>query len=424
MKSLKSKKKMKRITNRIYRGFIGVLFLAIMAFTSCQKDDTFKNLEATFEVDKTEVEVGEEVVFTITGTADYFVIFTGEPNNPFQSVDADEFIHTYDVPGSFEVKLLASSVDQANDFEVKRDSAFLTINVTDNELEAHTKFSAYTLTLTEFAGFEDHGYTMKSVGVVDGYTVTVNVPNSTVITNLKAYFGIEPYSTAYVNGVQQSVNITTNDFTQPVTYTVVANDGTQADNVVTVVRDPKSDANELTELTVNSITEVVYMDGNNINIAVPEGSDVDSLVIKFELPDFARAYINDVEVISGISENDFTSPVTLTVVAEDGTENDYLVTILSDPIFTSFYFPDLAADSYITNIDNNKDTVFVMVQPGILVINLNTGFTTSPANAVVTIDGVTQSSENAYVDFTDPVTYTITNGAIENSYVVSISEID
>ena len=411
-------KKQKDILNSIIHSFVVIL---LFLTASCQKDDTFKNLEASFTVDKTEAEVGEQLTFTITGVADYFVIWTGEESNTPTSVEGYTFNYTYNAPGTFKVKLLASSVNNASDeIDIKRDSAFITVNIVDNPFAEHTKFSFFRLTLREFTGFEDQRYTYNQDGIINGNEITVSAPYSTDLSSVKAIFIAESYSTVYVNDVLQVSNVTLNDFSQTVNYTIVSNDGTEVTNTVTVVKDAKSSEALLTEFSLSGMTNDVTFNGNNVYVAVPDGTDIDSVVTKFELSNFAKVYVNSEELVTRDTV-DYTLPVIFKVIAEDGTENDYTVTVLSNPVFTSFYFPELSPETYISNISETNDTIFVLMQEDIVIINLNTGFITAPGDALVTIDDVVQTSENSYVDFTNPVPYVVTNGALENNYIVSVS---
>lgn len=51
------------------------------------------------------------------------------------------------------------------------------------------------------------------------------------------------------------------------------------------------------------------------------------LVPRFTVTEGAIAYVNDVEQVSGSSAVDFSSPVTYTIVSEDGVENSYTISI-------------------------------------------------------------------------------------------------
>jgi len=75
------------------------------------------------------------------------------------------------------------------------------------------------------------------VGMVDelGHKIVVAVPSGTDIKNLVASFKTTGALVKVGATVQESEK-TPNDFTNPVTYTVVAADGSTQDYVVTVTR--------------------------------------------------------------------------------------------------------------------------------------------------------------------------------------------
>jgi hypothetical protein len=71
-----------------------------------------------------------------------------------------------------------------------------------------------------------------------------------------------------------------------------------------------------------------------IAITVPYGTNVTALVATFTLSEGATAEVDTVDQDSGITENDFTSPVVYTVTAEDGsTTKTWTVTVTVEPGF-------------------------------------------------------------------------------------------
>ena len=71
-------------------------------------------------------------------------------------------------------------------------------------------------------------------------TIDITVPHGTGVTTLVATFTLSPGATATVNGTPQVSGTTSNDFTDPVTYTVTAEDGvtTKIWTVTVTVEDP------------------------------------------------------------------------------------------------------------------------------------------------------------------------------------------
>ena len=68
---------------------------------------------------------------------------------------------------------------------------------------------------------------------ISGSSITAILPSSVPLTNLVATLDTTANS-IYANGVLQSNGNTTNDFTSPVTYSLVAEDGSKAEYTVTL----------------------------------------------------------------------------------------------------------------------------------------------------------------------------------------------
>ena len=77
-------------------------------------------------------------------------------------------------------------------------------------------------------------------------TVDIEVEFGTDVRQLVAEFRLSKKATAYVNGIEQKSKSTVNDFTNPVVYTVVAENGvTTQDWIVTVTIEPSSETDFL-----------------------------------------------------------------------------------------------------------------------------------------------------------------------------------
>jgi hypothetical protein len=148
---------------------------------------------------------------------------------------------------------------------------------------------------------------------------------------------------------------TAQDFTNPVTYQVTADDGSTRDYTV-IVRYALSDAKAITSFVIGAAAGVISE--QNINVTVPYGTDITTLspVILFTG--------NAVNPASGTAQN-FTDPVTYRVTADDGSTRDYIVTVQSEgraPISISFTpLPnetvDLTTDSENDLSRTQKDTL-------------------------------------------------------------------
>lgn len=163
------------------------------------------------------------------------------------------------------------------------------------------------------------------------HTVDVLMPYGTDVTGLVATFTLSTDATAEVGEVDQDSGVTENDFTTPVTYTITAEDGTSSlDWEVTVTLAPNHEA-ELSVMTMPAqIGETVYdVAEKTISITLPALTDPTALIATFTVSAEASVFVGEVPQESGVTANDFTSPVVYTVLADDGvTSEDYTVTVL------------------------------------------------------------------------------------------------
>jgi len=161
------------------------------------------------------------------------------------------------------------------------------------------------------------GFTSPAVtGTINetAHTVTVPVPYGTNVT------AMVPTVTQTGTSINPAAGIA-QDFTNPVTYTVNAEDGTAQAYVVTVSVG-LNPAKAITAFgfskpaTTDSIDETAHA----ISVTVPSGTDVTALVPTIT---FAGASINP----PSNSSRNFSNPVTYKVTAVDGSQSEYTVTV-------------------------------------------------------------------------------------------------
>lgn len=113
------------------------------------------------------------------------------------------------------------------------------------------------------------------------------------------------------------------DFTNPVTYTVTAEDGSQAVYLAVVTKEKNSEKRILAfRFASLNIDAVINEDTKEIEATLPYGTDVTTLVPTILISDDARV------VPSSDYVTDFSQPVTYTVFAEDGSQVEYVVTVI------------------------------------------------------------------------------------------------
>ena len=155
-------------------------------------------------------------------------------------------------------------------------------------------------------------------GSISGNAITATVPFGTAITALAPTIVVSDKATVSpASGVSK-------DFSNTVTYTVTAEDGTTAAYTVNVGVG-KSPAKELTAFAFNGLTPAVTatIDPTTkvISATLPAGTDATKLVPTITLSPKAT-----VTPATGAAQ-DFSKAVTYTVTAEDGTTQAYTATI-------------------------------------------------------------------------------------------------
>jgi hypothetical protein len=287
----------------------------------------------------------------------------------------------------------------ANDFSVP---------VTYTVAAADGTRQGYVVTVTvaadsakSISGFVIPGQTGISAIVEAARTIAVTVPFGTNVKVLKPTITTSGVTVSPAGGVAQ-------DFTSPVTYTVTAADGSTQVYVVTVTVAPDTPkAITAFGLASPAATGSVNETLHTVAVTVPYGTDVTALA-----PTIAASGVS-VSPAGGVAQ-DFTSPVTYTVTAADGSTQSYVVTVTlaarPAKAITAFSFAGSAAAG---DIDEAEQTIFVVVPYGTDLKSLIPTITIV-GDAVRPASGVAQ-------DFTDPVTYTVTaSDDSKRSYTVTV----
>ncbi|UCG28606.1 MAG: immunoglobulin domain-containing protein, partial [Bacteroidales bacterium] len=270
------------------------------------------------------------------------------------------YIGFYDIPGTGDIALDPELVDPGNgDFRLQSTSPCIDAgdpsslyNDPDgsrNDIGAipHTGVSSAKDILSFSFIEQTNPATIDNVN----HTVTIEVAYDTDLTSLAATFSLSPGASASVNSIDQVSGETTNDFSNPVTYTITAEDDSEQDWIVTVtLAPPLSSENDILSFTLAEQTSSANIDNVNhtVTIFVPLSTDLTSLVATFTLSSGAAATVNSTGQVSGTTSNDFSGPVTYTVTAEDGTNQDWVVTVIkSDDIVVEDgipYFQDFESN--------------------------------------------------------------------------------
>lgn len=155
---------------------------------------------------------------------------------------------------------------------------------------------------------------------IDDKNIVAIMPSGTDVTNLVPVISASDKAT--VNPASGEPK----DFTQPVSYTVTAEDGSQAVYSAIVIVKAKSSEKRILSFRFASLDLNATIDESTkeIKVTVPMGTDVSALV-----PTITVSMGASIDPVSGVSI-DFTQPVTYTVTAEDGSQASYTAIVTVD----------------------------------------------------------------------------------------------
>ncbi|MGB5218448.1 MAG: hypothetical protein WBN66_09115 [Smithella sp.] len=158
-------------------------------------------------------------------------------------------------------------------------------------------------------------------------TIAVNVPFGTNVTSMVATFTttgekVEVGSTNQVSGT------TINNFSSPVAYKVIAENGSSVTYTVTVVV-ATSSAKAITEFSIGSNVGTINETAKTIAVNVLWGKDLSALIPTFSTTG-ANVKVDSMVQISGETSNNFALPVVYTVTAADASTQNYTVTVTAN----------------------------------------------------------------------------------------------
>ncbi len=287
----------------------------------------------------------------------------------------------------------------------------------------------------EILSFAFDGQVADAVINNNDHTVAVEIYQSAPITSLIAEFSLSRSTTANINGTPQTSKTTANDFSAPVEFTVIAEDGITSQTwMITVTQSAEGNTDsQIEEFSLGSISIETIIDPVNhtIKVTVPEGTSVDSLVPEFKLPYGATVRLDDSVQASGQTANDFTDTLTYIVTAEDGiTEQTWKVIVTGHIKYV--YSNDADILSFTVNgqvgsteINESEKRIMLKIAFDVDQTALIADFTAS-ANTKVTINSVDQASGTTVNNFSDTLAYRVLaeDGVTEQIWHVVVIKMD
>ena len=269
------------------------------------------------------------------------------------------------------------------------------------------KGAPYTKVLT-FDIETDDGK-VRSARITDGVngsdgTIKLNLPVGTALTSLSPkvdYAGEGFYYT--VNG-QRSDQTEKIDFTQTIGLVVYSTKyGTEATYDVSVTAE-KSAENDILSYKIGDAVGTIS--GNNVSITIPYATDLTTAEPEITVSEFAEVTQKPAELQDG--ENHYT------VTAENGAEQDYIVTITRTPVATGRQIKSFRYGGYEATINEGTAEITMMLPKGISPVF-------APTIEISEFATVTPASGEVQ-DFSSPVKYKVTaQNKASKTYTVKVT---
>lgn len=156
-------------------------------------------------------------------------------------------------------------------------------------------------------------------------TIVVTVPWTTDVTSLIASFATTGTGVT-IQGARQVAGATVNNFTNPVIYTVTAEDGTTVDYTVTV-----NVALPLSSYKVGNpaVSGVIDQTAKYIEVLLPADTDLTALVASFVASPGATVTVGNTPQVSGTTANNFKGSILYRVTAPNGTTVEYTTNVFA-----------------------------------------------------------------------------------------------
>lgn len=245
-----------------------------------------------------------------------------------------------------------------------------------------------------------------AAGIIDesSKTIAVTVPSDANISSLVATFTTDGASVK-IGSTAQTSGVTSNDFTNPLVYTITA--GNHATDTYTVtVRKAGITEKSILTYSLAGVAGIVNETAKTIAITLPSDTNVTALVATFTTT--GHVTVGTTAQTSGVTANNFTNPVPYTVTAGDSSTATYSVTVTVAPItakaVTAYSFAGYTGATGVINETTKKITV--TVPNGTNVTALKATFSINGAS--LKVGSAIQTTGVTANDFTAPVVYTVT----------------
>ncbi len=384
---------------KIYSVVILSIF-GLLIFTGCETDELETPSVPCIEIPSGTVTVNSPLVFRVCSKADVFTIWPGDEGQKYENygidkgiqLTSDSLVYSYTEPGDYQITVVA--VNQMNG-----ESVFEVNNYSISVTESTAVFKSLTY---------DEVFP-PVVANVEGDTFRMTLPFETDITNLALNFDAG-FANVYVGDSIQESGVTTNDFTTPVTYTIVSWDNSVTNTYVVDVNKEEPDTQkELLSFGFKDVEDETVVDHDSLLIksVVPFGTSINRLVAEFSVSEKAVVKVNGSTQESGVTVNNFLAPLNYRIIAQDGSYVEYQVIVEEDLSHNNnFLYFAFNEPAVVGEIDNQNRTITLQVPEG-TDVSAQTPVFSSSKNSTVLIGGTEQVSGISVVDFSNPVYYIV-----------------
>lgn len=153
--------------------------------------------------------------------------------------------------------------------------------------------------------------------------VETNLNDEIDLTQLTAVFRISNKAKAYIGKSLQTSGYAKKNYSEPVKFTIKAEDGSQTDYLVVINTKAKLKTFKIIEL--NNVSFVI--DNFDITAQVPYGTHLKDLRASFTTTKGASLFLGDSPQISGETKNNFNQPVTYHLKTNGEIAEKYTVTV-------------------------------------------------------------------------------------------------
>jgi Secretion system C-terminal sorting domain len=191
--------------------------------------------------------------------------------------------------------------------------------------------------------------------------ISIELPPNTDLSRLVAVFTTSPGAIVKVGNTIQTSGVTENNFSTPVTYSVTSATGETRSYRVSVSIASGADGNDITSFRFLNLPAETQITGEEISAALPPNTNLSRLVAVFTASPGATVRVGNTIQTSGVTENNFSTPITYSITSATGKTRSYRVSVsiisgIEDEIEKGndiLLFPVPAKDYLTIKIPNN-----------------------------------------------------------------------